>query len=75
MSDTAIEFQIVKPVGVLGDARGGWKKEVNFVSWNKREPKIDIRDWDPEHKKMGKGITLTREEAERLLTLLKESLE
>lgn len=28
--------------------------------------KYDIRDWYPEHEKMGKGITLTEEEAARL---------
>lgn len=31
--------------------------------WNDKEPKYDLRDWDSEHKKMGKGITLSIEEA------------
>lgn len=61
-----IEFRIEKHIGVLGDSKGGWKTELNLVSWNGREPKYDIRSWDPEHKKMGKGITLTRDEAEKL---------
>ena len=34
-------------------------------------PKFDIRDWDGEHVKMGKGITLTNEE----LAALKSTLE
>ena len=50
----------------------GWRKELNFVSWNEREPKYDIREWDPEHNRMAKGITLTKEEAVALYELLKE---
>lgn len=65
-----IKFEIVKCFGVLSEGKGGWKKEINFVSWNDREPKIDIRDWSPNHEKMGKGITLTQEEAIRLAELL-----
>lgn len=33
-------------------------------------PKYDIRDWAPEHEKMGKGVTLTEEEIESLRKLL-----
>ncbi|PKL26790.1 MAG: hypothetical protein CVV47_01090 [Spirochaetae bacterium HGW-Spirochaetae-3] len=40
--------------------------ELNLVSWNGREPKLDVRSWDPSHSRMGKGIALTKEEAERL---------
>ncbi|HAE23356.1 MAG TPA: hypothetical protein DCG47_13705 [Spirochaetaceae bacterium] len=61
-----IEFHIDRHIALLGDSRGGWKTELNLVSWNGREPKYDIRAWDPEHKKMGKGITLSVEEASRL---------
>jgi hypothetical protein len=31
---------------------------------------LDIRDWSPEHEKMGKGITLTPDEAGKLVELL-----
>ena len=48
------------------------EKGINFVSWNEREPKYDIREWDPEHNRMAKGITLTKEEAVALYELLKE---
>jgi hypothetical protein len=63
-------FDILKTYGILSEGRGGWKKELNLVSWNSREPKFDIREWEPGHEKMGKGITLSREEAARLLELL-----
>lgn len=70
-----ITFDVVKTYGVLSEERGGWKKELNLVSWNGRSPKFDLRDWAPDREKMGKGITLTREEAEKLAELLKTALE
>ena len=65
-----IKYEITEHIGVLSENAKGWKKEINRVSWNDREPKIDIRDWDPDHTKMGKGITLTDEEAQKLKELL-----
>ena len=32
--------------------------------------KVDIRDWDESHQKMGKGLTLTKEELKSLKELL-----
>jgi hypothetical protein len=65
-----LKFEITKPLGVLSEGSKGWTKEFNLVSWNERKPKVDIRDWAPEHEKMGKGITLNYEE----LKMLKEFL-
>ena len=48
----------------------GWTKELNKISWNGGTPKYDIREWAPEHEKMGKGVTLTEEEASKLKALL-----
>ncbi|MDR1178777.1 MAG: hypothetical protein LBK64_08110 [Spirochaetaceae bacterium] len=69
-----ITYDIVKHYGVLSEERNGWKKEVNLVSWNSREPKFDIRDWAPGHEKVGKGVTLTREEAQKLIGFLSGAL-
>lgn len=57
-----IKFEIIKNVAVLSEGSKGWKKELNLISWNNNEPKYDIREWSPDHTKMGKGITLTKEE-------------
>jgi hypothetical protein len=43
---------------------------LNLISWNDREPKYDLRDWSPDREKMGKGVTLTREELLALKGLL-----
>ncbi len=59
-------YEIVEEIGVLSKELNGWTKELNLISWNDREPKYDLRDWDPEHEKMGKGVTLTEEELKKL---------
>ena len=68
MSD--IKFEIIKKVGVLSKAGSGWAKELNRISWNDREPKYDIRDWSADGGKMGKGVTLSKEELQALKELL-----
>jgi hypothetical protein len=65
-----IKFEIVKHIGVLSTSEKGWNKELNLVSWNDRPAKYDLRDWDPQHEMMSKGITLSKEEIKALKTLL-----
>lgn len=68
----ALQFEIVETIGVLSTNKSGWTKELNLVSWNGRAPKFDVRDWAPDHTKMGKGVTLTNEELAQLReTLIK----
>ncbi|CQR47284.1 hypothetical protein BN1058_01592 [Paraliobacillus sp. PM-2] len=65
-----IKYEIVKTIGVLSESNTGWRKELNLISWNDRDPKYDLRDWAPDHEKMGKGVTLSREEVTQLKALL-----
>lgn len=65
-----IKYEIVKNIGVISETDKGWKKEVNLVSWNEKPPKYDIRDWNENHERMGKGITLTEEEVNTLKNIL-----
>ena len=69
-----ISFDIVKHFGVISEEKGGWRKELNLVSWNGRSPKFDVRDWAPDHEKTGKGITLSKDEAAKLVELLTAGL-
>jgi hypothetical protein len=69
-----ISFDVVKHYGVIAEEKGGWKKELNLVSWNGRTPKLDVRDWSPGHEKMGKGLTLTQDEAAKLAELITTAL-
>lgn len=56
------KFEIIKTIAVLSTERSGWTKEINLVSYNDAPPKYDLRSWDPNHEKMGKGVTLSKEE-------------
>lgn len=65
-----LKFEITKRLGVLSENAKGWTKELNLVSWNDREPKYDLREWSPEHDRMGKGITLSDDDILELKDIL-----
>ncbi len=65
-----IKFEIIKTIGAISTSPKGWNKELNLISWNGKEPKYDLRDWAPDHSKMGKGVTLTEQELKALKDLL-----
>ncbi len=65
-----IKYEIQKQFGEISSSAKGWSREVNLVSWNGAGAKYDIRDWAPDHEKMGKGITLTETEAKKLYEIL-----
>ncbi|EET94171.1 putative cytosolic protein [Enterococcus faecalis CBRD01] len=64
-------YEILEEVAVLSENARGWRKELNLISWNGRPPKFDLREWAPDHEKMGKGITLTNEEFAELSKTIK----
>ncbi len=66
-----IKYEIIEKIGVLTESGRGWRKELNLISWNDRVPKYDLREWSPDGEKMGKGITLSKED----LAALKEILD
>lgn len=72
MPKSEISFEIIETLGVLSTSTKGWTKELNLISWNGREPKYDIREWSPEHDKMGKGVTLSKEELDALKGILEK---
>ena len=64
------KWEIVEKIAVLSESSKGWKKELNIVKWNDKDPKYEIREWSPDGTKVGKGITLSNEEA----AILKKAL-
>ncbi|KMK76177.1 YdbC family protein [Alkalihalobacillus pseudalcaliphilus] len=70
---TEFKYDIIKSIGTISESPKGWKRELNWISWNGRDPKYDIRDWSPDHVKMGKGMTFTKEELLELKKLLTSS--
>jgi hypothetical protein len=68
--DEDIECRIIESYGIFSQGIKFWNKELNLVSWNGRPARLDIRSWQRDHAKCGKGIALSREEAEELVKLL-----
>ncbi|AJO21929.1 hypothetical protein SB48_HM08orf01742 [Heyndrickxia coagulans] len=66
------KYEIKETIGTISESPKGWTKELNLVSWNGKAPKFDLRDWAPEHEKMGKGITLNTDELKALKDLLNQ---
>lgn len=71
MTERKLTFEIYKRIGAISNPNNGWTKELNYISWNSREPVYDLRTWNEDHTRMGKGITITPGE----LAVLKELLE
>lgn len=63
-------FEITQKLGIISEGKGGWNLELNMISWGGRPAKYDIRSWSPDHQKMSKGITLTKDELVALKNLL-----
>lgn len=66
------KYEITQKLGVLSESKSGWTRELNLISWNGAEPKFDIRDWSPDHEKMGKGISLNADEVGKLKKILEK---
>ena len=66
------KYSIEQSFGVLSETKGGWKTELNLISWSERPAKYDLRPWAPDHEKMGKGITLTKDELIKLKEILNQ---
>lgn len=67
-----LKYDIIETLGVLSTNAKGWRKELNIVSWNEREAKFDLREWNEDHTRMSKGITFTEEEAKVLFDILED---
>ena len=65
-----IKYEITESLGVISETSRGWTREVNMISCNGREPKVDVRDWSPDHTKMSKGLTFTKEELVELTKIV-----
>ena len=66
-------YEIKKRLGILSQ-NGEKTLELNLVSYNGREPKIDLRRWDRNggEEKLLKGLTMTNEEAAALFEALND---
>lgn len=60
-----IQFEIVETIQTLSQS-GSWYKQLNIVRWGDNIAKYDLRVWNADHTKAGKGVTLSFEEARAL---------
>ena len=67
-------YKIYNHIGNMSEPNNGWIKELNFISWDNREPVYDIRTWPLDHSKYGKGVTITQGEMKKLQELIKDTL-
>lgn len=65
-----IKYEILETLIEFPSDERGWRMELNLISWNEKPPRYDLRAWNEDHSRMGKGITFKKED----LTILKEKL-
>lgn len=63
---------IYKDFGAFGE--GKWQKHLTLVSWFGKDPKYDIRAWNEDMTKFGKGVSLDSSDLYDLLVLLEDAL-
>lgn len=62
------QYQIVEHILTLEPPEGQNRHiEVNIISWFKKEPKVDIRTWNDDRTECGKGITMSKEEFNKII--------
>ncbi|MBQ9519182.1 MAG: hypothetical protein IJR59_04745 [Firmicutes bacterium] len=64
------KYVIYKHIGDISKPNNGWTKELNYISWDDREPVYDIRTWTQDRLQYGKGVTLTQNELQALFDLM-----
>lgn len=69
-----LENKIVREIGTLSTSNSGWDKMLTLNSWNGAEPKYDLRAWNIDRDRCGKGVTMTKEELIALYKILHTEL-
>ena len=68
-------YEVVEQIATIGEPTpSGWSTQLNLVSWNGKEPRLDIHPWNEDRSRMGKGISLSKEDATELANLLNSYL-
>jgi hypothetical protein len=68
------KFEIEEVIGVIKESdKHDWCKAITKISWNKNPATIDIRNINMSENKVGKGISLSDEEADKLTNILLEN--
>lgn len=68
------KFTILEHYATLSTDKRGWTLEFNKVKWEDRDPVYELRRWGPDHKIVGKGLTLYPNEFESLADALEKHI-
>ena len=74
-ANAEINYKVIEECGTVAERKGGYELKLRYLSWNGRDPVYDLRPWkvtDTGEEVCGKGITLSGEELEALVNLVKE---
>ena len=69
-----INCNITREIAVLSSSQSGWQLELNEVAWNGKKARLELRRWAPNREKCNRGVTLTAEEAKKLLSALQKEV-
>lgn len=68
-------YEIIEEIGQVGSpTASGWSTRLNLISWNGGSPKLDIRSWNEDMSRMGKGVSFSKEDSKDLAVLLNSYL-
>ena len=62
----AVRCEILETFIEFPATASGYHKELNLVKWGEHSPKYDLRSWNDDRSKMGKGLTFSKSELELL---------
>lgn len=67
-----IKCEVKEVIGLLKEPNKDWSKAVMSIAWFDNAPTVDIRNVNisTEPPRVGKGISLTNEEADKLVSVL-----
>ena len=69
-------YEILEQIATISDEGSeNYPIELNKISYNGKDAKLDLRRWNKSKEKMLRGLTLTDTEAERLFSALKNYFE
>lgn len=70
-SNNEFSYELIEFLGSLNE-KEGWSKSVVRIAWGENPVTIDVRNMNIMAERMGKGISLSDEEADRLVDILLE---
>lgn len=67
-----IRVHIVEEIAVIAESDNGWVKKLTLCQWNGNPAKLDVRAWNEDNSRCGKGMTFTQEEMAVIVKAMEE---